>query len=128
MKSFLVKIYCLSLYGCPLWALNSPSLKVIETALNKLLRKVWNLPYNSHTAIVHSVANCNTVSNLILKRFCSLYNRALSSSSYLVRLVYSESSKLLHSFTGYNHIYGHYNDISLILFGIFTVYFLLVKT
>ena len=39
VKSFLVKIYCLSLYGCPLWALNSPSLKVIETALNKLLRK-----------------------------------------------------------------------------------------
>ena len=72
----------MSLYGCPLWALNSPSLKVIEIALNKLLRKVWNLPYNSHTAIVHSVANCNTISNLILKRFCSLYNRALSSSSY----------------------------------------------
>ena len=66
VKSFLVKIYCLSLYGCPLWALNSPSLKVIETALNKLLCKVWNLPYNSHTAIVHSVANCNAVSNLIV--------------------------------------------------------------
>ena len=39
VKSFLVKIYCFSLYGCSLWALNSPSLKVIETALNKLLRK-----------------------------------------------------------------------------------------
>ena len=106
MKSFLVKTYCLSLYRCPLWTLNSPSLKV----MNKLLRKVWNLPYNSHTAIVHSVANCNTVSNQIFKWFCSLYNRALSSSSYLVRFVYSESSKLLHSFTGYNHIYGHYNE------------------
>ena len=57
---------------------------------------------------MHSVANCNTVSNLIFKRFCSLYNRALSSSSYLVRFVYS---KLLHSLTGYNHIiYGHYNE------------------
>ena len=28
VKSFLVTIYCLSLYGCPLWALNSPSLKL----------------------------------------------------------------------------------------------------
>ena len=55
VKSFLVKTYCLSLYGCLLWTLNSPSLKLIETALNKLLRKVWNLPYNSHTAFVHSV-------------------------------------------------------------------------
>ena len=120
------------LYGCPLWALNSPSLKVIETALNKLLRKVWNLPY---IQLSHGYcAFCNTVSNLILKRFCSLYNRALSSSSYLV---YSESSKLLHSFSGYNHIYGHYNefissnDLYIAYFnslGIFTVYFLLVKT
>ena len=41
VKSFLVKTYCLSLYGCSLWTLNSPSLKV----MNKLLRKVWNLPY-----------------------------------------------------------------------------------
>ena len=106
VKSFLVKTYSMVVL-CPLWALNSPSLKVIETALNKLLHKVWNLPYNSHTVIVHSVANCITVSNLIFKRFCSLYNRALSSSSYLVRFVYSESSKLLHTF---NHIYGHYNE------------------
>ena len=52
---------------------------------------------------MHSV---DTVSNLIFKWFCSLYNRALSSSSYLVSFVYSESSKLLHSFTGY----GHYNE------------------
>ena len=80
---------------------------------------------------MHSVANCNTVSNLIFKRFCSLYNRALSSSSYLVRFVYS---KLLHSLTGYNHIYGHYNefissnDLFIAYFGIFMVYFLLVKT
>ena len=72
VKSFLVKTYSMVVF-CPLWALNSPSLKVIETALNKLLRKVWNLPYNSHTVIVHSVANCITVSNLIFKRFCSLY-------------------------------------------------------
>ena len=35
-------------------ALSGP-LKIIETALNKLLRKLWNLPRNSHTSIVHSV-------------------------------------------------------------------------
>ena len=106
MKCFLVKSYCLSLYGCPLWTLSS---SLIETALNKLLRKLWNLPRNSHTSIVHSVARCHSVSNLAFKRFCSLYASALSSSSDLVRI---DSSKLLYSFTGFNHIHGCYRDFS----------------
>ena len=112
VKCFLVKSYCLSLYGCPLWTLSSTPLKIIETALNKLLRKLWNLPRNSHTSIVHSVAKCHSVSNLAFKRFCSLYASALSSSSDLVRIVYLDSSKLLYSFTGFNHIHGCYRDFS----------------
>ena len=101
MKCFLVKSYCLSVYGCSLWTLNSSSLKVIETALNKLLRKLWNLPRNSHTTIVHSVAKCHSVSNLAFERFCSLYAGALSPPSDLVRI---DSSKL------FNHIYGCYQE------------------
>ena len=112
VKCFLVKSYCLSLYGCPLWTLSSTPLKIIETALNKLLRKLWNLPRNSHTSIVHSVAKCHSVSNLAFKRFCSLYASALSSSSDLVRIVYLDSSTLLYSFTGFNHIHGCYRDFS----------------
>ena len=80
-----------------------------ETALNKLLCKLWNLPRNSHTSIVHSVAKCHSVA---FKRFCSLYASALSSSSDLVRIVYFDSSKLLYSFTGFNHIHGCYRDFS----------------
>ena len=75
-----------------------------ETALNKLLRKLWNLPRNSHTSIVHSVARCHSVSNLAFKRFCSLYASALSSSSDLVRIVYFDSSKLLYSYMGVTEI------------------------
>ena len=113
-------------------------MKIIETALNKLLRKLWNLPRNSHTSIVHSVAKCHSVSNLAFKRFCSLYASALSSSSDLVRIVYLDSSKLLYSFTGFNHIHGCYRDFSSvheldIVFlsdksGLFMVYFLRAKT
>ena len=109
VKCFLVKSYCLLLYGCPLWTLSSTPLKIIETALNKLLRKLWNLPRNSHTSILHSVAKCHSVSNLAFKRFCSLYASALSSSSDLVRIVYFDS---LYSFTGFNHIHGCYRDFS----------------
>ena len=39
IKCFLVKSFCLSLYGCTLWKLSTSSLKLIEISLNKLLRK-----------------------------------------------------------------------------------------
>ena len=85
VKCFLIKSYCLSLYGCTLWSLASSSIKIFEVALNKILRKVWNLPHHSHTASVHSVALVPTVCNLLYKRFCTLYSCALSSSSLLVK-------------------------------------------
>ena len=83
VKCFLLKLYCLSLYGSPLWSLSSPSLRSIEVALNKLLRKVWNLPYNSHRSIVHCTSHIPTVSHLVflfINVICILF--FLCSSSF----------------------------------------------
>ena len=35
VKTYLIKMYCLSLYGCPLWSLSSKSLNCLQIALNK---------------------------------------------------------------------------------------------
>ena len=48
VKCFLVKLYCLSLYGCCLWHLGSLSLRSLQIAMNKVMRKVWHLPYRAH--------------------------------------------------------------------------------
>ena len=69
IKCFLVKSFCLSLYGCTLWKLSSSSLKFIEISL---LRKVWNLPYNSHTSIVHCVARQLVILYIIVFFLCIL--------------------------------------------------------
>ena len=106
VKSFLIKSYCLSLYGCTLWSLSTSSMKLIEVALNKLLRKVWNLLCKCHTGIVHCVAQVHTICNILYKRFCSLQSHALLSPSPLVRAVSSDSPKLVYTFTGYNWCYG----------------------
>ena len=92
VKCFLIKSYCLSLYGITLWSLSSPSIRLIEVALNKVLRKVWNLSNMSHTGIVHSVAQIPTISNILYYRFCSFFSHATSSSSILVRSVFFYSS------------------------------------
>ena len=52
VKCFLVKLYCLSLYGCCLWHLGSLSLCSLQIAMNKVMRKVWHLPYRAHVPIV----------------------------------------------------------------------------
>ena len=114
VKCFLFKSYCLSLYGCSLWSLSSLSLKLIEVALNKLLRKLFYFPRNSHSAIVHCVAHVDSISSFVLSRFLSLLSTALSSPSLLVQSVFSVSSQVVYSFTGYNNIYGsrHLSDYS----------------
>ena len=71
VKSFLLKFYCLSLYGCCLWTLSAPSIRVVEVALNKILRKIWRLPPRSHSAIAHCVAQVHTISNLVFFSFKS---------------------------------------------------------
>ena len=86
VKCFLIKAYCLSLYDCTLWSLSCKSLNVIEVAINNEFRKVWNLPFKSHTAIVHCVARIFPICNLIFHRFNKLYSHAI----YITLLSYCQ--------------------------------------
>ena len=45
IMTFLLKCYCLSLYECCLWSLNTPAIRIIEIALNKVFRKIWHLHF-----------------------------------------------------------------------------------
>ena len=65
VKTYLIKMYCLSLYGCQLWSLSSKSLNALQVAPNKIQRKVWNLPSHSHKSIVHRIANVQAIYNIV---------------------------------------------------------------
>ena len=96
-------MYCLSLYGCPLWSLSSKSLNCLQIALNKILRKVWNLPLRSHSSVVHCIARVPSVTNIVLSRF----DRFLSSISQLTSpIVFDQVAVLPYNFLGYNNLYG----------------------
>ena len=72
-------MYCLALYGCCVWRLDSPNFSVIEIAFNKILRKIWNLPSHSHSSIVHCVANIPAIrNNIVHKHFFWFIDRCLS--------------------------------------------------
>ena len=114
VKNFLFKSYCLFLYGCYLWSHSSPSIKLIEVTLNKLLCKLWCLPRISHSSIVHCVAQIDTISAIVFSHFLSFLSSSVTSSSSLVQSVFSVSSQLMYSFSGYNNIFGskHLDDYS----------------
>ena len=77
VKTFLIKMYCLSLYGCHTWSLSSKCLFHIQVAMNKILRKVWNLPHRLHTSIVHCTADIPTICNIVYFRSCKFLSRSL---------------------------------------------------
>ena len=86
-----------------------PSIKTIDVALNKILRKVWKLPTRSHTGVVHCVAHVSTVSNILFQRFHSLLSKASSSSSTLLRTIFRDSIFHPFSYAGYNFCCGHHH-------------------
>ena len=106
VKTKLLNAFCLSLYGSSLWKLSCKSISIIEVSLNKVLRKVWHLPRNSHTAILHCTARLYSIFNAVYLRSRELLHSALCSSSSVVRCVFLDSSYLCYTFIGYNTIYG----------------------
>ena len=87
VKTHLFRSFCLSLYGAPLWQLSSKALKSLEVSFNKILRRIWPLPPDSHTSIVHCTSYLSSVFNLVYSRCSSLIHRACISSSYVVKLL-----------------------------------------
>ena len=109
VKTFLIKMYCLSLYGCHTWSLSSKCLFQIQVAMNKILHKVWNLPHRSHTSIVHCTADIPAICNIVYSRSCKFLSRSLLSYAPIVSSIIHESSTLVYTFLGYNNLYGSHH-------------------
>ena len=105
--TFLLHSFCLSLYGCALWRLDSKSITSIEVAFNKVLRRIWNLPFNSYTRIVHCTAHLFSIFNLISARSSSLLFSALSCLSFPVTFIFRVCSDLAYTTTGFSHLFGN---------------------
>ena len=86
VKTVLVSSHCLSLYGGVLWNVACNQLKSLEIAFNNILRRIWKLPRNSHTGILHKVAHLD-----------SIYNRLILLSDCFARKMCESKSSLLHN-------------------------------
>ena len=49
--------YCSSIYGSELWSLDRDNIAIFCTAWRKALRRIFNLPYNSHSYLLPIISN-----------------------------------------------------------------------
>ena len=70
VKTTLFRSFCLSrsLYGSALWRLSSSSLRSLEVTFNNLLRKIWKLPRQCHTSILHCTSSLQSLFNVVVYR------------------------------------------------------------
>jgi len=106
VKLRLLQSFCTSFYGAALWRLACPELQLFETAFNKILRRIWNLPYCSHRGLTHRTASMQSIYNLVSLRSAKLLQAAKLCPSALVQKSFSVAASVPLSFLGYNCCFG----------------------
>ncbi len=86
-KMKLFQAFCLSLYSSSLWKLDCGELNLLIVSFNNIIRRIWNLPRDSHTAIVHLVGSVVSIYKIVYSRFSRLCTSAISHPSCLIRSI-----------------------------------------
>ena len=102
VKTLLFRTFCLSLYGSSLWSLASPGLHSLEVTFNNILRKIWKLPRNCHTSILHCVSRLQSLHNVVIQRSKMLCLKARATGFPLIRDIFIEAPILSYTSFGFN--------------------------
>ena len=102
VKTLLFRTFCLSLYGSSLWSLASPGLHTLEVTFNNILRKIWKLPRNCHTSILHCVSRLQSLHNVVIQRSKMLCLKARATGLPLIRDIFTEAPILSYTSFGFN--------------------------
>jgi len=79
VKSRLLYAYCSSLYGCELWDLWNSNIASVCVAWRKALRRVWNLPLNTHSYFLFELSHALPVYDAVCKRVLSFSSKCVNS-------------------------------------------------
>ena len=105
VKTLLFRTFCLSLYGSSLWShtlLASPGLHSLEVTFNNILRKIWKLPRNCHSSILHCVSRLQSLHNVVIQRSKMLCLKARATGLPLICDIFTEAPILSYTSFGFN--------------------------
>ena len=97
-------IYCTSFYGSQLWKLNELALNPLLKSYNIALRKIFQLPYNSHRSILYSLANGSSLLDQLSNRTQAFIGRCLASTNRVVQVAANIGCRSARSTIGYNYV------------------------
>jgi hypothetical protein len=76
-----------SLYGCELWLLNNHNIDDVCVAWRKSSRKIWYLPYCTHSNLSPFISNCLPLFDKIYRRSLHFIRTCINHDSSLIRYV-----------------------------------------
>jgi hypothetical protein len=82
----LFKSYCMSLYGCQLWDLQSKTMNKFYVAWRKSVRRILGVPPLTHCNLLHCIAEDNAIQHQLYVRFIKFIRSAYNSSNTISRL------------------------------------------
>ena len=68
--------FCMHMYGCELWNLNSSDVQIFYIAWRKVKRRIWKLPSTTHNSIIHNITS--NIHIILEKRFIKFMHSALN--------------------------------------------------
>jgi hypothetical protein len=86
-KLNLLFAYCSSLYGSELWDLQNTNIESLCISWRKALRRVWQLPNQTHCDLLYRICNCWPLEDEMYRRCFLLYLRCLNSDCLVVRYI-----------------------------------------
>jgi len=86
-KVRLFKAYCSSMYGCELWALDNCAIDDFCIGWRKALRRILNIPYNSHSFLLPLVTDSLPVFYEMCRRSAKFIVSCCMSNSNVVRSI-----------------------------------------
>ena len=84
-KYRLFKTFCMSMYGCVLWDLQSKSVNMFHTAWRKCIRRLYGLPSRTHNDLLPTICQDIPVEGQIHVRFLKLIHDSLLSRNPCVQ-------------------------------------------
>ena len=89
VKYRLFESYCTSYFGCELWRLDHPVMQQFSTAWRRAIRRVWSLPFTTHSNLLPIVCNGLHFHDDIYRRFVNFVIHCLNHDSTLIRNIVS---------------------------------------
>ena len=83
----LFQTYCSSHYGSVLWQLNGRGFSSFCISWNKGARRVLDIPYKTHTALLVPIIDSCHVSIVLVERFCKCVDSMLTSDNEIVKVI-----------------------------------------